>query len=82
MQPEKIILLPATHESLPCFHVKEELLSSFLDHLRKSGITVPAPPQPQANPGTSVVKVEVDEGTPENRLEEILDDFLKKKKLE
>jgi hypothetical protein len=49
MQPEKIILLPPTHESLPTFHVQGELLPSFLDHLANSGIKVSEPPEPQGN---------------------------------
>jgi hypothetical protein len=47
MQHEKIILLPTTHESLPSFNVQRELLSSFLDHLAKSGIKVVEPPEAQ-----------------------------------
>src|SRR5258707_12092805 len=49
MPPEKIILLPATHESLPSFHVQGDLLPSFLDHLANSGIKVPEPPEPHDN---------------------------------
>jgi hypothetical protein len=81
MQPEKIILLPTTHESLPSFHVQRELLSSFLDHLAKSGIKVVEPPEPQgdSNQGAvSVVGVDVQEDIPISRLQEALDEFLKK----
>jgi len=49
MQPEKIILLPTTHESLPSFHVQRDLLSSFLDHLANCGIKVVEPPEPQGD---------------------------------
>jgi hypothetical protein len=81
MQPEKIILLPPSHESLPSFHVQGELLPSFLDHLASSGIKVPEPPQPQGNflPGRiSVVEVDIEEGTSLKRLQQVLDEFLKR----
>jgi hypothetical protein len=81
MQPEKIILLPPTHESLPGFHVRVELLSSFLDHLANSGIKVVEPPEPQGDSkqGTvSVIGVDVQEDTPISRLLEVLDEFLRK----
>jgi hypothetical protein len=80
MQPEEIILLPPTHESLPSFHVRGELLSSFLGHLVHSGIKVPEPPETQGNPASgakSVVEVDVEEGTSLERLQEVLDEFLK-----
>jgi hypothetical protein len=80
MRPEKIILLPPTHESLPSFHVQGELLPAFLDHLANSGIKVSEPPEPQGNlePGAiSVVGVDVQEGTSLKRLQEVLDEFLK-----
>jgi hypothetical protein len=81
MQPEKIILLPPTHESLPSFHVQGALLPSFLDHLANSGIKVSEPPEPQGNlePGAiSVVGIDVQEGTSLKRLQGVLDEFLKK----
>jgi hypothetical protein len=81
MPPEKIILLPSSHESLPSFHVQENLLPSFLDHLANSGIKVSKPPEPQGNsePGAiSVVEVDVEEGTSLKRLQEVLDEFLKR----
>jgi hypothetical protein len=41
MQPEEIILLPATHEAVACFHVKEgtseERLQKVLDDFLKRG---------------------------------------------
>jgi hypothetical protein len=80
MQPEKIILLPTTHESLPSFHVQRELLSSFLDHLAKSGIKVVEPPEAQGDPrqeAVSIVGVDVEEDTPTRRLQEVLDEFLR-----
>ncbi|HEX6564901.1 MAG TPA: hypothetical protein VF020_11485 [Chthoniobacterales bacterium] len=75
MQPEKIVLLPATHESVACFHVQKELLSQFLRHLKSRNIEVPEPPQPQGNPEMSYVKVNVKEGTPEEMLQKVLEDF-------
>jgi hypothetical protein len=81
MQPEKVILLPTTHESLPSFHVQRELLSPFLDHLAKSGIKVVEPPEAQgeSKQGTvSVVGVDVQEDIPISRLQEVLDEFLRK----
>jgi hypothetical protein len=75
MKPGEIILLPATHESVACFHVKEELLPQFLRHLDNRGIEVTEPPQPQDNPDMPYVKVNVKEGVPENRLQQVLDDF-------
>jgi hypothetical protein len=79
MQPEKIILLPETHESVACFHVEEELLVKFLRHLESRGIAVPEPPQPQRSPERSYVKVNVKEGTPEKQLQQALDDFENKR---
>jgi hypothetical protein len=79
MPPEKVILLPPSHESLPSFHVQGDLLPSFLDHLAKSGIKVPEPPelQKKIEPGAiSVVEVDVEEGTSLKRLQEVLDEFL------
>jgi hypothetical protein len=81
MQPEKIILLPTTHESLPSFHVQRDLLSSFLDHLANCGIKVVEPPEPQGDSmqGTvPVIAVDVQEDTPISRLQEALDEFLRK----
>jgi hypothetical protein len=75
MKPGEIVLLPATHESVACFHVRDELLPQFLHHLEKSGITVVEPPQPQDNPEMPYVKVNVEEGVPEKRLQQVLDDF-------
>jgi hypothetical protein len=80
MQPEKIILLPPSHESLPSFHVQGELLRPLLDHLAKSGIRVSEPPERQGGLGpgaTSLVEVDVEEGTPLKKLQEVLDEFLK-----
>ncbi len=80
MQTEKIILLPTTHESLPSFNVQSELLSSFLEHLAKSGIKVVEPPEPQGDSkqgAVSVVGVDLPEDTPIGRLQEVLDEFLR-----
>lgn len=79
VQPEKIVLLPATHESVACFHVEEGLLPNFLWHLESRGIGVPEPPQPQRSPEMSYVKVNVKEGTPEKQLRQALDDFENKR---
>ena len=62
MQPEEIVSLPATHETVACFHVKEELLPEFLRHLESQSIEVPEPPQRQGSPAMSYVKVNVKEG--------------------
>ena len=78
MQAEKIVLLPATHESVACFHVKEDLVPRFLRHLESRGIEVPEPPQPQGSPEIAYVKVNVKEGIPEQKLQEVLEDFVKK----
>ncbi|MBV8816583.1 MAG: hypothetical protein JO271_19015 [Verrucomicrobia bacterium] len=75
MKPGEIVLLPATHESVACFHVKEDLLPQFLRHLENARIEVTEPPQPQGNPEVSYVKVNVKEGLPEQRLQQVLDDF-------
>ena len=78
--PEKIILLPTTHESLPSFNVQKEVLSSFLDYLAKSGIQVVEPPEVQGDSKqgvVSVVGVDVPEGTPIDRLQELLAEFLR-----
>jgi hypothetical protein len=78
MRPRKIVLLPATHESVACYHVKEELLPQFLRHLESVGIVVSEPPQVQGSPEGSYVKVNVEEGTSEERLQKVLDDFVKR----
>ncbi|MBV8101930.1 MAG: hypothetical protein JOZ31_22520 [Verrucomicrobia bacterium] len=78
MKPGEIVLLPATHESVACFHVKDELLPQFLRHLESTGIVVPEPPQTQGNPEMPYVKVNVEEGVPEKRLQQVLDDFQKR----
>jgi hypothetical protein len=78
MKPEEIVVVPATHEAVACFHVKEELLPQFLRHLESKGIEVPEPPQRQANPEMSFVKVNVKEGVPEAKLQQVLDDFMGK----
>jgi hypothetical protein len=78
MQTKKIVFLPATHESVACYHVQEEVLPHFLRHLESLGIDIPEPPEPQGSPETSYVKVNVKEGTSEERLQKVLDDFVKK----
>jgi len=75
MKPEEIILLPETHETVACFHVKEELMPNFLRHLESRGIEVSEPPQLQRSPEMSFVKVNVKEGIPETELQQALDDF-------
>ena len=75
MKPEEIVLIPATHEAVACFHVKEELLPKFLRHLESRGIEVTEPPQPQANPEMPFIKVNVKEAIPEAKLQQVLDDF-------
>lgn len=79
MKPEEIVLLPATHEAVACFHVKDELLPQFLQHLKSTGIEVPEPPQSQHNPEMPYVKVNVKEGMPEERLQQVLEDFQNKR---
>jgi hypothetical protein len=84
MQREKIILLPPSHESLPSFHVQRELLPAFLDHLANSGIKTAEPPEPQGKLGpgaVAVVGVDIEEGTSLKRLQEVLDEFLKRRSL-
>jgi hypothetical protein len=75
MKPEEIVLLPATHESVACFHVSKDLVPRFLRHLESSGIEIPEPPQPQSSPEMPYVKVNVKEGVPEEQLQRVLDDF-------
>jgi hypothetical protein len=50
----------------------------FLRHLERKGIEVPEPPQRQANPDMPFVKVNVKEGVPEAKLEQVLEDFMGK----
>ena len=75
MKPEEIVLLPATHETVACFHVKEVLVSDFLRHLENKGIEVSEPPQRQHSPEMPFVKANVKEGIPEAKLQRALDDF-------
>jgi hypothetical protein len=84
MQPERIVLLPPSHESLPSFHVQRDLLRPFLDHLANSGIKTAEPPEPQGTTGPggiAVVEVDIEEGAPLKRLQELLDEFLKRQGL-
>jgi hypothetical protein len=78
MKPEEIVVVPATHEAVACFHVSEALLPEFLRHLESKGIEVPEPPQRQANPDMPFVKVNVKEGVSETKLQQVLDDFMGK----
>jgi hypothetical protein len=75
MKPAEIVLLPATHESVACFHVKDELVPKFLRHLETKGIEVTEPPQRQDSPEMPYVKVNVKEGISEKRLQQALEDF-------
>jgi hypothetical protein len=75
MPPEEIVLLPATHDSVACFHVKRELVPQFLRHQQSTGIEVPEPPQPQGSPEMPYVKVNVKEGVLEERLQQALNNF-------
>jgi hypothetical protein len=75
MPTEEILLLPATHESVACFHVREELVPKFLRHLEARGIEVTEPPQPQASPEMPYFKLNVKEGMAEEQLQRALDDF-------
>ena len=43
MQPEKIILLPTTHESLRSFHVQRDLLITFLGRKDSPRFLIPRP---------------------------------------
>jgi hypothetical protein len=70
--------LIATHVSVVCYHVKEEFLPQFLRHLENMGIVVPEPPQAQGSPEVSYVKVNVEEGASEQRLQKVLDNFVRR----
>lgn len=81
MQTKKILLFPTTPESQPSFHVPRELLASFVDHLAKCGIKVVEPPEVQGDSKQgkpSVVGVDMPEDTPIDKLQEVLDEFLRK----
>jgi len=78
MQPEKIVLIPPTHEiSTPSFHVVEELLESFVNSLKESGIQISQPPVPLSEKdGLWDVRVEAD--TPVSRLEDLMHRFMER----
>jgi hypothetical protein len=81
MQSQKIILLPPTHEqSLPSFHLREDLLTGFLAYLEEHGFNVVEEPEPLGNLGPDsapLIEVKIEANTPVDKLEAAMEDFLR-----
>lgn len=64
MQPEKIILIPPTHEqSVSTFHVEQDLAEAFLDFLEEKEVTPWQPPGPIDKRGPDnkpIIEIEID----------------------
>lgn len=79
-QPEKIILLPPTHEqSTPSFHVMKSLAVPFQAFLQSHGITAWQPPELLDKPAhgdNALVEIGVEADTPQDCLEALLAEFL------
>ncbi len=68
MNTEAIILFPTTHEqSLPTFHVRDELCREFLAFLQQEGFNVVE--QAGHLSGTGVSEILLEAGTPREKLE-------------
>jgi len=82
-QPEKIILLPPTHEqSTPSFHVAGTLETEFLSFLTSHGVVVAQPPEklPKMGPDArEITEIRAEADTPVEKLEGLLKEFLAEK---
>ena len=80
MQPEKIILLPPTHEqSTPTYHVEGQLSSAFIEFLEHKGVSIWQPPVvlEKRGPGDHpIVEIEIEAGTSVTMLEGLIPEFL------
>jgi len=80
MQPEPIILLPATHEqSTPSFHVEGSRSRAFIDFLHRKGVDAWQPPEQLEKFGPDqcrLVEIEIAVGTSEEFLEGLIVEFL------
>ncbi len=75
MSTEEVILFPPTHEqSLPTFHVREDLRSRLVEFLGKEGFQLGEPPEHLD--GTPVTEVLLEAGTPLDKLAAAKDKFL------
>jgi hypothetical protein len=75
MNTESITLFPPTHEqSLPTFHVREDLRSRFIAFLEQEGFQVAE--QPEHISGTGVAEILLEAGTPLEQLESAQARFL------
>lgn len=79
MQPEKIILLPPTHEqSTPSYHVEGNIAPAFIKFLEAKGVTIWQPPQvlEKRGPGDHpIVEIEIEAGTSTSLLEGLIAEF-------
>lgn len=80
MQPEKIILLPPTHEqSTPSFHVEGSLAESFLSFLERKNITAWQPLEKLEKRGPDdrhLVEITIEADTSTALLEGLIKEFL------
>jgi hypothetical protein len=86
MQSEKIVLIPPTHEqSTPSFHVEAGLMPDFSAYLADHGVHVidqpPEPLGPMGPRGCMLEEIEIEEGTPMDRLETLMDQYLEERHL-
>ncbi len=80
MQPQKIILIPPTHEqSTPSFHVEGSQANAFLAFLESKGITAWQPPEIMGKRGPDhqqIVEIEIEAGTSPDLLDDLIGAFL------
>jgi hypothetical protein len=78
-QPEKIILIPPSHEqSAPTFQLVQSLAEPFLQVLEEEGVPLWKEPTDLNKPGPndeSLVQIEVDPKQSLSRLEQVLKQF-------
>jgi hypothetical protein len=80
MQPEKIILIPPTHEqTVFTYHVEHSIAEEFLEFLKQHNVTPWRPPQTpekSGSDGKSVMQIEIDTSVGDPRLRNLMDSFL------
>ncbi len=81
-QPEKIVLIPPTHEqSVFSFHVEESLMPSFQEFLRGKGLTPWRPPvtleNKQGPDGSQIIQIDFETDKKQSELEALAAEFLR-----
>jgi hypothetical protein len=79
MQPEPIVLVPPTHEqSTPSFHVEAAIFEDSLAFLKAHEVHITEEPGSLGRPdphGRTIYEIQVEAGTPLERLESSKRDF-------